>query len=107
MLTVSLLIALVLLVLFFVVVRTLVGLALAIIIALVAGLIAESVVGGKRHDPMFSIIVGFIGAIVGAMIARAFSLPLLLTIKGLPVIWTILGATIVAVVWQSVRPDTG
>jgi len=102
---VSLVIALVLLVLFFVVVRTLVGLALAVVIALVAGLIAESVVGAKRRNPVFSIIVGFIGAIVGAMIARAFSLPLLLTVEGLPVVWTVIGAIIVTAVWQTVRPS--
>ena len=93
------------LVLFFVIVRTLIGLALAVVIALVAGLIAESVVGAKRRNPMFSIIVGFIGAIVGAMIARAFSLPLLFTVEGLPVVWTIIGAIIVTVVWQAVRPN--
>ncbi|MDO8690085.1 MAG: GlsB/YeaQ/YmgE family stress response membrane protein [Dehalococcoidia bacterium] len=105
MLILSLLTALFLLIFFFVIIRTLVGLALAIIIALVAGLIAESLVGKKRRNPIFSIIVGFIGAIVGTMIARALSLPLLFTIEGLPVIWTIVGATIVVVVWQSVRPE--
>ena len=105
MLFVILLLALIFLVLFFFVVRTVIAVAVAILIALVAGLIAEAVVGERRRNPLFSIIVGFVGAVVGTVIARTFNLPLFFTIEGLPIIWTIVGAIIVVFLWQAIRQD--
>ncbi len=102
---IALLLALAFFIVFIVIVRTLIGIALAVVVALVAGLIAESVVGDSRRNPLFTLLVGFIGAIVGAIIARAADLPRLISIGGLPVIWTIIGAIIVVFVWHLVRPE--
>lgn len=101
----ALLLAFILFILFIVIVRTVVGLALAVLVALVAGLIAESVVGESRRNPLFTLVIGFVGAIVGAIIARVTDLPRLISIGGLPVIWTIIGAIIVTFVWHLVRPE--
>ncbi len=105
MLIAALVIALVLLVLFFVVVRTLTILALAVLVALVAGLVAESVAGDRGRNPIFTIFIGFMGALVGTIIATLFGFPRLITIGGLSVIWTVVGAIIVVMAWQAVRPE--
>ncbi len=105
MLFVILLLALIFLLVFFFVVRTVVAVVVAILVALVAGLIAEAIVGERRRNPLFSIIVGFIGAVVGTVIARTFNLPLLLDIGGLPIVWTIVGAIIVVFIWQAIGRD--
>src|SRR3990172_13316007 len=104
-LVLALIVAVVLFILFLAIVRTIVGVALAVLVALVAGLIAESVVGESRRNPLFTIVVGFVGAIVGAIIARTADLPRLITLGGLPVVWTIIGAIIVVFVWHLVRPE--
>lgn len=101
----ALLLALALFILFIVIVRTIIGLALAVLVALVAGLIAENVVGESRRNPLFTLLIGFVGAIVGAIIARLSDLPRFVSIGGLPVIWTIIGAIVVVFVWHLVRPE--
>ncbi len=105
LLVIAALIALVLFITFIAIIRSFIALALAVLVALVAGLIAESVVGDSRRNPLFTLLVGFIGAIVGAIIAHVSGLPEFISIGGLPVIWTIIGAIVVVFVWHLVRPE--
>ena len=105
MLIIALIIAIILFFVFLAVVRTLIGLALLVLVALVAGLIAEAVVGKRRRNPVTTIIIGFIGAFVGAILARLLGLPHLITIEGLSLIWTIIGASVVVFVWHLIRPE--
>lgn len=99
------LIALVLVIVLYAIIKSLIGLALAVLVALVAGLIAESVVGDSRRNPLFTLLVGFVGAVVGAIIAHVSGLPEFISIGGLPVVWTIIGAIVVVFVWHLVRPE--
>lgn len=89
---------------FLAIVRSLIGLALAFLVALLAGLFAENLVGEQQRDPLLTLLLGFIGAITGAVIARVTDLPRLITVGGLPLIWTIIGTIIVAFAWHLLRP---
>lgn len=102
---VALVLLLVAFLIFVALVRTLIGLALAVLVALIAGLIAESIAGETRRNPLYTLLFGFAGSVVGAIIARAAGLPRLISVGGLPVVWTIIGAIIVVFVWHLVRPE--
>lgn len=94
-----------LVVLFFVVISTLVGFLLAILVALGAGLLADRIVGRHRGGILSSIAVGFLGALVGSIAAEPLDAPAFITLGGLPVVWTILGAIAVAAVWDALTKD--
>lgn len=74
------------------------GFLLLLLIAAVCGSIAQALVGYSRGGCITSIVVGFIGALVGWWIARSLNLPLLWQIsiqgKDFPVIWSIIGGAI-------------
>ncbi len=97
---IALIIAVVAMIVFFVVLQAVLALVMALVIAFLAGLIAQKVVGTARGGPLMTILLGFIGAVVGSLLAHAFNLPLLIRISGLPVVWTIVGAIIVAFLWN-------
>lgn len=71
---------------------------ISLIIAGIAGSIARSLSGFSRGGCVISIVVGFIGAIIGAWLARELQLPdpLIITIRGTTynLLWTIIGAVI-------------
>lgn len=104
MLIASVLIALVLLLILFAVLQSLFALALTVLVALAAGLVAEGIAGNRRGNPLVSIVIGFAGAVVGTVIAELLNLPRFFSIGGLPVIWTVIGAIIVALIWGAVMP---
>lgn len=68
------------------------------IIAGLAGSIAKTLVGFKRGGCIISIIVGFIGAYIGTILARELDFPDLFSITvgdvTFPIIWSIVGAAI-------------
>lgn len=74
------------------------GFLLLLLIAAVCGSIAQALVGYSRGGCLVSIVVGFIGAIVGYWIADALNLPLLFQInvqgKNFPVIWSVIGGAL-------------
>jgi uncharacterized membrane protein YeaQ/YmgE (transglycosylase-associated protein family) len=74
------------------------GILLLLLIAAISGSIAQSLVGYSRGGCIVSIVVGFIGALLGYWIADALNLPLLfqLNIQGqnFPVIWSIIGGAL-------------
>lgn len=73
-------------------------LILLLIIAGIAGSIAKTLVGFKRGGCVISIIVGFIGAYIGTILARELNFPDLFSINvgevTFPVIWSIVGAAL-------------
>jgi len=77
---------------------TLTGLLVLLIIAGVCGAIGRSIGGGTRGGFLVSIAVGFIGALLGTVMARALHLPelLLVTIdrRPFPILWSIIGAAV-------------
>ncbi len=71
---------------------------LLLIIAGITGGIGRSLVGFKRGGCIISIVVGFIGAYIGTILAREFNFPDLISfeIRGIryPIIWSIIGAAV-------------
>lgn len=77
---------------------TLGGILLLLLIAAVCGGIAQALVGYSRGGCIVSIVIGFIGALIGYWLSDALNLPLLfnITIQGqnFPVLWSIIGGVI-------------
>lgn len=69
-----------------------------LLIASIAGALGASLAGRRGLGCLTSIILGFIGALVGTFIAEKLDLPLYLTLKfgsyRFPVIWAICGAAL-------------
>lgn len=77
---------------------TLIQLVVLLLIAGVCGSVARALVGSSRGGCLVSIVLGFIGAYLGGLLAGHFNLPepLPLTIGGtsFPVMWSIIGASL-------------
>lgn len=75
---------------------------LLLFIAGVCGSIGQSIAGYSKGGCIVSIVVGFIGALLGSWISERMNLPELLdvTIGGssFPVIWSIIGSVIFVVI---------
>jgi len=74
------------------------GLLILIVIAFVCGAIGKAIAGGTRGGLIVSVIIGFIGALLGPWIAHHLKLaePLMLHVEGhsFPVLWSIIGAAV-------------
>ncbi len=81
---------------------------ISLIIAGIAGAIARSLVGFGRGGCVLSIVVGFIGAIIGTWLARELNLPdpFPFNIRGTEyhILWTIIGAVIFTAVLSFFSP---
>ncbi|MEY2933736.1 MAG: hypothetical protein RL033_4485 [Pseudomonadota bacterium] len=77
---------------------TLTGLLLLLIIAGICGAIGRSLGGGARGGFLISVVVGFLGALFGVLLARNLHLPELLSVnvdgKPFPILWSILGGAL-------------
>lgn len=73
-------------------------LLLLLLIAGICGSVAQSIVGATRGGCLASIVLGFIGALLGSWLSEKAGLPELLTIqfgnRGFPIIWSIIGASL-------------
>ena len=82
---------------------------ISLIIAGIAGSIGRSLSGFSRGGCIISIVVGFIGAIIGTWLARELQLPdpLMIEIRGTSynILWTIIGAVIFTAVLSLITPD--
>lgn len=82
---------------------------ISLIIAGIAGSIARSLSGFSRGGCIISIVVGFIGAMIGTWFARELQLPdpITVTIRGTTynLLWTIIGAVIFTAVLSLITPD--
>ena len=74
------------------------SLLVLLIIAAVCGAIGKAIAGSARGGLIVSIVLGFIGALLGPWVARALKLsePLMVNIGGqpFPVLWSIIGAAL-------------
>jgi len=74
------------------------GLIVLIIIAAVCGAIGRALAGGTRGGLLVSIVVGFIGALLGPWVAAQLKLPepLMINVSGhpFPILWSIIGAAL-------------
>jgi len=81
---------------------------ISLLIAGIAGSIARSLSGFSRGGCIISIIVGFIGAMIGSWLSRELQLPdpFILHIRGrsYSILWTIIGAVIFTAVLSLITP---
>lgn len=81
---------------------TLLELLVILVIAAVVGSLGQALSGYYLGGCIISVIVGYIGALIGVWLARELDLPALLviTIEGndFPLIWSIVGAAILSAV---------
>lgn len=75
---------------------------LLLVIAGICGSIGQSIAGYSKGGCVVSIVVGFIGALLGSWLSEQMGLPELLNVNvggsAFPVIWSIIGAVIFTVV---------
>ena len=84
-------------------------LAVLLVIAAICGAIARAIAGGTGGGFLVSVLLGFLGAVVGTRLARMLRLPELLQVEigrqPFPVVWSILGALVlVALAHVLMRP---
>ena len=69
-----------------------------LIVAGICGSIGQALVGYSRGGCLLSIVLGFIGALLGRWLSRLLDLPDLFTLRfgnhSLPVVWSIIGAVL-------------
>ncbi len=69
-----------------------------LIVAGICGSIGQALAGYSRGGCLLSIVVGFIGALLGRWLSRLLGLPDLFTLHfgshSLPVVWSIIGAVL-------------
>jgi uncharacterized membrane protein YeaQ/YmgE (transglycosylase-associated protein family) len=77
------------------------GLAQFLILLIIAGIcgsLAQALVGYSRGGCLVSIVIGFIGALLGTWLAGKLGLPELLALNisgsSFPIVWTIIGASL-------------
>lgn len=77
---------------------SLLDLLLLLLVAGICGSIAQGIVGYSRGGCLTSIVLGFIGALLGTWLARQANLPELLTLEfgtqTFPVIWSVIGGAL-------------
>ena len=77
---------------------SLTSLLLLLIIAAVCGAVGKAIAGSSRGGLLVSIVLGFVGALLGPWVARQLSLPepFMVSIGGqpFPVLWSIIGAAL-------------
>ena len=77
---------------------TLPGLIVPIVIAAICGALGKAIAGGVRGGLFVSIVLGFIGALLGPWIALQLKLPEPFTLhisgQSFPVLWSIIGAAV-------------
>ncbi len=69
-----------------------------LVVAGVCGMLAQAITGYSHGGCLVSIVLGFIGALLGTWLARVMGLPELFTLQvgghGFPVIWSIIGGAL-------------
>ena len=86
---------------------TLIGFLVLLLIAAVCGGIGQSLAGYNLGGCVVSIVVGFIGAWLGSLLAARLGLPELFTIKiegkPFPIIWAIIGSALLTFIIAMLR----
>ena len=77
---------------------TITGLLVLLIVAGICGALGRAIGGGTGGGFLVSIAVGFVGALLGTVIAHYLRLPELLVVSvdrhPFPILWSIIGATL-------------
>ncbi len=79
---------------------TVLQLVLLVIVAAICGAIGQALAGYSLGGCLVSIVVGFIGALLGLWLARELGLPQILTVQiggqAFPIVWSIVGSALLA-----------
>ena len=74
------------------------GILILLLIAGICGGLAQAIAGYSRGGCLVSIVVGFIGALLGWWLSDLLNLPILFTVNiqgsDFPIIWSIIGGVI-------------
>ncbi len=69
-----------------------------LVVAGICGAVGQAIVGYSRGGCLASIALGFIGALLGAWIARALQMPeffeLVIGDRAFPIVWSIIGSAL-------------
>jgi uncharacterized membrane protein YeaQ/YmgE (transglycosylase-associated protein family) len=83
---------------------SLIGLLVLLVIAGICGAIGRAIGGGTGGGFFVSIAVGFVGALLGTVLAQHLKLPELLIVsvdgRPFPILWSIIGASLFVAVMQ-------
>lgn len=63
-----------------------------LLIAAICGAIGTSIAGFTSRGCLTNIGIGLVGAIIGTWLSQKFGMPELLTIRRIPILWTIVGS---------------
>ena len=78
------------------------GLLLLLLVAAVIGALGQALAGYSLGGCLISMVVGFVGAVIGVWLAQQLALPLIFVINvdgwDIPVIWSIVGAAIFSLI---------
>jgi len=81
---------------------TFISFVVLLVIAAICGAIGQSLAGYSLGGCFVSIIIGFLGAWLGPLIARELNLPMFFTLsiqgQQFPIVWSIIGSTLFALV---------
>ncbi len=81
---------------------SLLGVLVLLAIAAVCGAIGQALVGYSAGGCLVSLVVGFIGALLGSWMARQLSLPDLFVVsvdgQPFPIVWAIIGSAITVLI---------
>ena len=87
---------------------SLIDFLLLLLVAGICGALGEAIAGYSRGGCLVSIVLGFIGALVGTWLARALVLPSLFVVQiggqEFPIIWSNLGAALFVALLSLVAP---
>jgi len=87
---------------------TWIELLILLVVAGICGSIAQTIVGFTRGGCLVSIVLGFMGAMIGPWMALQLGLPELFMIRigdePFPIIWSIIGAAVVAMLVGILTP---
>lgn len=90
---------------------TIFELLVLLVVAGICGSLAQSLVGYSHGGCLVSIVLGFIGALLGTYLAREAGLPELFAVqigdRTFPVIWSIIGASLFAALLALIRRPRG
>jgi uncharacterized membrane protein YeaQ/YmgE (transglycosylase-associated protein family) len=78
---------------------------------MLCGVVGQAIAGRSLGGCVVSTVVGLIGAVLGALIARSLGAPEPFSIvvgdKGIPLLWTIVGASLVTFIVSYMRRGVG
>lgn len=81
---------------------SLLGILLLLLIAAICGGIGQSIAGYSMGGCLVSIVIGFIGALIGSWLATQLGLGAIWTVdiegQSIPIVWSIIGAAIFSLI---------